>query len=102
LNDTISPLIPGGVAVKAQRHLFAVLSPLLLVGCIVGDELTTITIHPDGSAQMVTFRINLRSTQSGQDGQRELADNPRCWIPARSLSYCRPMAAKQNCISIGT
>jgi len=57
------------------RHAFALLTPLLLfAGCIVGDELTTITIQPDGSANMVTFRSNLRSTQSGQDGERELAD----------------------------
>lgn len=60
---------------KRKRHRFAVLSPLLLLaGCIVGDELTTVTIHPDGSANMVTFRSNLRSTQSGQDGERELAN----------------------------
>jgi hypothetical protein len=58
-----------------KRCLIAVLSPLvLLAGCIVSDELTTVTIQPDGSATMVTFRSNLRSTQSGQDGERELAN----------------------------
>ncbi|HPM83914.1 MAG TPA: hypothetical protein PLF81_24575 [Candidatus Anammoximicrobium sp.] len=57
------------------RHAFTLLAPLLLfAGCIVGDELTTITLQPDGSAEMVTFRSNLRSTQPGQDGERELAN----------------------------
>jgi len=60
---------------KTTQGAFVLLTPLLLfAGCIVGDELTTITIHPDGSADMVTFRSNLRSTQSGRDGERELAD----------------------------
>jgi hypothetical protein len=61
--------------VNTKRYFLAVLSSLLLVvGCIVGDELTTITIHPDGSADMVTFRGNLHSTQPGPDGEHELAD----------------------------
>lgn len=60
---------------NTKRYFLAVLSSLLLVvGCIVGDELTTITIHPDGSADMVTFRANLHSTQPGPDGEHELAD----------------------------
>lgn len=43
-------------------------------GCIVGDELTTFTIHPDGSADLVVFRSNLRSTEKGEKGEKELAD----------------------------
>ena len=69
---------------KTKRPLIAVLSPLVLLGgCIVGDELTTVTVDPDGAATMVTFRSNLRSTQSGQDGERELA-NYKATFDARS------------------
>jgi hypothetical protein len=47
---------------------------LLIAGCIVHDELNTVTLHRDGSVQMVTFRSNLRSTQPGDEGKRELAE----------------------------
>jgi hypothetical protein len=43
-------------------------------GCIVSDQLTTITIHPDGSADYVLFRSNLRSTEQGAKAEKELAD----------------------------
>jgi hypothetical protein len=43
-------------------------------GCIVGDELTTFTVHPDGSADLVVLRSNLRSTENGEKGEKELAD----------------------------
>ncbi len=60
---------------KTKRYLLAILTSLLLaVGCIVGDELTTLTVHPDGSADLVMFRSNLHSSKSGQDGERELAE----------------------------
>lgn len=47
---------------------------LCTVGCIVGDELTTFTIHPDGSADLIVFRSNLRSTEKGDRAEKELAD----------------------------
>jgi hypothetical protein len=56
------------------RPLTVVISLLLVVGCITGDEVTTLTVHPDGSADLVLFRSNLRSTQKGEDAKSELAD----------------------------
>lgn len=53
--------------------LMALLPLLLLVGCIVGDQLTTLTIQPDGSADYVVFRSNLHSTQTGEKAEAELA-----------------------------
>jgi hypothetical protein len=56
------------------RPLAVLLSVLLITGCIVGDELTTLTVHPDGSADLIMFRSNLRSTQKGDRAEAELAD----------------------------
>jgi hypothetical protein len=44
----------------------------LMAGCIVSDELSTITIQPDGSADIVKFRSNIRSTETGSKGETEL------------------------------
>lgn len=41
---------------------------ILIVGCIVSDELTTITIQPDGSADWIRFHSNIRSTEKGEKG----------------------------------
>jgi hypothetical protein len=46
---------------------------LLLGGCIVSDQLTTLTIYPDGSADLVIVCSNIRSTMEGADGAKELA-----------------------------
>jgi hypothetical protein len=43
-----------------------------LAGCIVSDQLTTITILPDGSADWVRFQSNIRSTEEGARGAEEL------------------------------
>ena len=52
---------------------FSVLAALVLAGgCIISDELTTITILPDGSADWVRFQSNIRSTESGLKGKQEL------------------------------
>lgn len=56
------------------KRLAILLSLLLIGGCVVGDELTTLTIHPDGSADLVVFRSNLHSTEKGEHAQKELAD----------------------------
>lgn len=45
---------------------------VLVAGCIVNDELTTITIHPDGSADWIRFQSNIRSTEKGAKGAQEL------------------------------
>jgi hypothetical protein len=46
----------------------------MLSGCIVSDQLTTFTLHPDGSADLVVFHSNLRSTEQGERAERELSD----------------------------
>ncbi len=46
----------------------------VLAGCIVGDQLTTLTVYPDGSADYVVFRSNLHSTQTGDKAEREVAE----------------------------
>ena len=40
-------------------------SAVLIGGCIVSDQLSTITIHPDGSAEVVIARMNVHSTEAG-------------------------------------
>ncbi len=46
---------------------------LLSVGCIVSDRMTTLTVNPDGSAELVSFRSNIRSTLKGDQADKELA-----------------------------
>jgi hypothetical protein len=41
-------------------------------GCIASDELTTLTIRPDGSAELVKLQSNIRSTEPGAKGAQEL------------------------------
>ena len=50
---------------------------LILSGCIVRDELTTLTISPDGSADLVILRSNIRSTKSGDAADQELENYRR-------------------------
>lgn len=47
---------------------------LFVSGCVIGDELTTFTLKPDGSADLVVFRSNLHSTQKGEKAEKELAE----------------------------
>lgn len=55
-------------------RLVTVLSLLLLAGCIVGDELTTLTVYLDGSAELVILRSNLHSTEQGEKADKEIAE----------------------------
>ncbi len=60
---------------KARFWVWTTLGLFVAVsGCVVGDQLSTMTIHPDGSADVVTVRSNLRSTESGEKGEKELVD----------------------------
>ncbi len=58
-----------------RKPAMAVVVLLLLLsgGCIVSDKLTTLTIKPDGSADLVLFRSNIRSTEKGEKAEKELA-----------------------------
>jgi hypothetical protein len=59
-----------------MRHItvFSILLAALVLagGCIISDELTTITIQPDGSAEWVRFQSNVRSTEQGLKAEQEL------------------------------
>jgi hypothetical protein len=57
---------------KQARAAFVVLIVGFMAGCIVSDELTTVTIQPDGSADIVKFRSNIRSSEKGGKGEAEL------------------------------
>lgn len=56
---------------KMTSGLLAVIV-VAFVGCIVSDELTTLTVRPDGSADLVKFQSNIHSTESGAKGTEEL------------------------------
>ncbi|REJ87714.1 MAG: hypothetical protein DWQ34_23995 [Planctomycetota bacterium] len=59
---------------RTMRCLAATVPVLLILsGCIVRDELTTLTICPDGAADLVILRSNIRSTKSGDAADQELA-----------------------------
>jgi hypothetical protein len=47
---------------------------LLLAGCIASDRLETLTIQPDGSADLVRFQSNIRSTEKGAKADEELKE----------------------------
>jgi hypothetical protein len=56
-----------------RAFLFAAAVALaMLAGCIVSDQVTTITILPDGSADWVRFQSNIRSSEAGAKGAEEL------------------------------
>jgi hypothetical protein len=44
----------------------------MVAGCIVSDQITTITIQPDGSADWIKFQSNIRSSEQGAKGAEEL------------------------------
>jgi hypothetical protein len=48
------------------------LAMLALAGCIVGDELTTYTVQPDGVTDYVKFQSNIHSSEKGAKGAEEL------------------------------
>lgn len=58
---------------KNKLILSAMIGMFLSVGCIIGDELTTITIRPDGSADWVRFKSNVRSSERGEKRAEELS-----------------------------
>src|SRR5262245_58872812 len=59
---------------SATTSLVLLFVPVLLAGCVIGDELTTVTVQPDGSAELVTVRSNLHSTEKGEQAIQEVAE----------------------------
>lgn len=57
---------------NAFWFISAVIVSTWVTGCIVSDELTMLTIQPDGSADWIKIQSNIRSTESGEKGAQEL------------------------------
>ncbi len=64
----------------------------MLAGCIINDELTTLTIRSDGSADWVRFQSNVRSTEKGEKGILQLKSFVAAF-DAREDSDCRRITA---------
>lgn len=76
----MKPLLTAGAVVAAA---------LLLSGCILRDETTTITIAPDGSASVVVVHSNIRSTQEGERGEEALRQYAEDFDAGRSDLFVR-------------
>lgn len=61
---------------RSRHRICWLVAPLIAVitGCIVSDQLTTLTINPDGSGDVILFVSNIRSTQEGEKGTAEISD----------------------------
>ncbi len=60
-----------------------------LRGCIVGDELRTITIHPDGSAELVKVQSNIHSSETGAKADEELRRYAQEFDAKKSVDHVR-------------
>jgi hypothetical protein len=58
--------------IKKSCFIATSVAMALIAGCILSDQLTTITVQPDGSADLVKFQSNLRSSEAGAKGAEEL------------------------------
>jgi len=60
-------------AIKWELFAACVLAiGLTLNGCIISDNLTTITIYPNGSADIVSVQSNIHSSKTGNEAEEEL------------------------------
>jgi hypothetical protein len=86
-----------GKEIEMRRLAMAILvglaSAAFLVGCIVGDEITTITLEPDGSAEVVLFRSNLRSSESGAKAEQDVQQYAESFDAGGSPDHDRIRAA---------
>ena len=57
---------------KPTLLLTAAAMLVVVAGCIVSDQITTISVQPNGSADWVKFQSNIRSTERGWKGEDEL------------------------------
>src|SRR5574341_936084 len=53
-------------------RLIPVATLALFAGCIVSDQITTLIIRPDGSAELTRLQSNIRSSEAGAKGAEEL------------------------------
>ena len=61
---------------KTNQWLWLLLVPVIagMGGCIVHDQITTLTINPDGSGDLIILRSNIRSTEKGSRAETEIAE----------------------------
>src|SRR5262245_9906051 len=57
---------------KSPWHVLALAALALVPGCIASDDVTTLTVGPDGSADLAQFSSNIRSTETGSKADEEL------------------------------
>lgn len=57
---------------RTFMFLLVIGAAAMIAGCIVSDQVTTITIQPNGSADWVRFQSNVHSTEKGAKGTEEL------------------------------
>jgi hypothetical protein len=61
----------------------------LFRGCIVGDELSTVTIHPDGSADLIKVQTNVHSSEQGTKADEELRRYVQEFDAKKSVDHVR-------------
>lgn len=57
---------------KSRLLMIAVTFMVVAIGCLINDEVTTLTIRSDGSADWVKFISNVRSSETGDKRAQEL------------------------------
>jgi hypothetical protein len=62
---------------------------LLLAGCIVQDQSSTLIINPDGSSELVIVRTNIRSTLDGERAASETAEYRRAFDRREQDEFAR-------------
>ncbi|NLB69446.1 MAG: hypothetical protein GX804_07165 [Lentisphaerae bacterium] len=69
---------------KYKFYFLITVVVLFACGCIVNDDVSVLTINPDGSADLVVFCSNIHSTEKGEKGREEVA------------GYCRAFDARSR------
>jgi hypothetical protein len=69
--------------------LYVVALALCCAGCIIRDEVTTLTVRPDGSASLVLFHSNIRSTEEGAKADAELGRHVEDFNARRTDEFVR-------------
>jgi hypothetical protein len=66
-------LLPATRAATAWKLSLTAGLILSLASCIASDQLTTVLLHPDGSADWMRVQSNVHSTEKGEKGAEEVS-----------------------------
>ena len=58
--------------IRTLMGVTLLISLLTIGGCIVCDQLTTVAIHPDGSAYFLVVESNVHSNRTGTEAEQDL------------------------------